>query len=82
VGPDGFSLKFMKIVLLHILSILTHLFNFSITTSKFPSVWKMVLILPLPKCGSPTGLSDFRPIIILPVLSNVFERLICVSYIP
>jgi hypothetical protein len=37
--------------------------------------------LPLPKCGSPTGFSDFRPISILPVLSKGLERLICDQFI-
>jgi hypothetical protein len=81
VGADGFSLKFLKIVLPHILSVITHLFNFSITTSTFPSAWKTALVLPLPKCGSPTGLSDFRPISILPVLFKGFERLICNQFV-
>jgi hypothetical protein len=66
-GADGFSLEFFKIFLPHILSVITHLFNFSITTSTFPSAWKTSLVLHLPKCGSPTGLSDFRLISILPV---------------
>jgi hypothetical protein len=39
------------------------------------------LVLPLPKCGSPTGLSDFRPISNLPVLSNGIERLICDQFV-
>jgi ABC-type cobalamin transport system permease subunit len=45
VRADGFSLKFIKIVLPHILSVLTHLFNFSIPTSTFPSAWKTALVL-------------------------------------
>jgi hypothetical protein len=71
----------LKIVVPHILSVITHLFNFSINTSTFPSAWKTALVLPLPKCGYPTGLSDFRPISILPVLSKGFERLICTQYV-
>jgi hypothetical protein len=39
------------------------------------------LVLPLPNCGSHTGLSDFRPISILPVLSQWFERLICDQFV-
>jgi hypothetical protein len=81
MGSDGFSLKFIKIVVPHILSDLTHLFNFSITTSTFASAWKTALVLPLSKCGSPTGLSDFRPISIFPVLSKGFERLICDQFV-
>jgi hypothetical protein len=45
VRADGFSLKFIRIVLPHILSVLIHLFNFSISTSTFPSAWKTALVL-------------------------------------
>jgi hypothetical protein len=34
-----------------------------------------------PNCGSPTGLSDFRPISILLVLSKGLERLICDQFV-
>jgi hypothetical protein len=44
MGTNGSLLNFIKIVLHEILSVFTHLFNF----------WKMTLVLPLPKCGSPT----------------------------
>jgi hypothetical protein len=81
VEANEFSLKFIKKVLSHILSVLTHLFNFSITTCTFPFAWKTALVLPLPKCGSPTGLSDFRPKSILSVLSKEFERLICDQFL-
>jgi hypothetical protein len=37
----------------------------------------LALVLPLPKCG----LSDFRPISILSVLSKGFERLICDQFV-
>jgi hypothetical protein len=35
VGADDFSIKFIRIGLLHILSVLTHLFNFVIISSSF-----------------------------------------------
>jgi hypothetical protein len=75
------SLKFLKIVLPHILSVNTHLFDFSINTSTFPSAWKTALVLFLLKCGYFTGLSDFRTIRILPVLFKGFERLICDQFV-
>jgi hypothetical protein len=34
------------------------------------------VVLPLPKISSPSVLSDFRPIIILPVISKVIERIL------
>jgi hypothetical protein len=56
------------------------MFNFSIITFTFPSALKTALFLPLSKCGSSTGFSDFRPICILPALSKGLERLICDQY--
>jgi hypothetical protein len=47
VGVDGFLLKFIKIFLPHILSVLTHFLNISIILC-----WTTALVLPLPKCGS------------------------------
>jgi hypothetical protein len=41
----------------------------------------MALVLPLPECGSPAGLSDFRPMSILPVFAKGFERLICDQFV-
>jgi hypothetical protein len=49
VGADGFSIKFIRIVLPHILSVLTHLFNFVLTYSSFSTVWKIAITLLLPK---------------------------------
>ena len=45
----------------------------------FPDCWKSSLIVPLPKCSSPSSLSDFRPISILSPLSKAFERLVKVQ---
>jgi hypothetical protein len=80
VGTDGFSIKFIRIVVPHILSVsvLTHLFNFVIAPSSFPTAWRTVIVLPLPKSKAPTGLADFRSISILPsVLSKGIERILC-----
>jgi hypothetical protein len=65
VGTDGFSIHFIRIVLLHILSVLTHLFNFVITSSSFPTAWMITIVFPLPKSPVLTGLADFC---LLPVL--------------
>jgi hypothetical protein len=54
---------FLYGLLLHILSVLTHLFNFVITSSSFPTAWKTAIVLYLHKSGAPTGLADFCPII-------------------
>jgi Reverse transcriptase (RNA-dependent DNA polymerase) len=76
IGADGFPLKFIKLILLELLPILTHVLSHAIMTSSFPSLWKTGLVIPIPKTGGPTQLSDFRPISILPVLSKVLEKLL------
>ncbi|CAH2096615.1 unnamed protein product [Euphydryas editha] len=67
----------MLIPLIDILCpIITFMFNFSISTSTFPSTWKDADIIPLPKKSNPTTISEYRPISILPFLSKALERLV------
>lgn len=74
IGPDGFSIKSYKIMLPHLLHVFTLLFNFSLSTSKFPESWKKSYVVPVPKKRDPTQYSDYRPISILPALSKALER--------
>jgi hypothetical protein len=66
IGPDGISLKFLKLLWPFIIDHVLHVFNHAITCSVFPTMWKSVMSYP----------SDFRPITIVSVLSMRFERLI------
>ena len=53
------------------------LFNFIPATSHFPTAWKIASEIPLHKSGSLHDVKNYRPISILPSLSNkVFEKLI------
>jgi hypothetical protein len=76
MGVDGLPVKFIKKNLPHLLPVLTHVLNFMIMTSSFPSLWKTGLVVPIAKTGGPAQLTDFRPISVLPVLSKVMERLL------
>jgi hypothetical protein len=42
----------------------------------FPSMWKMAIIRPVAKVGTPSGPSGFRPIRNVPVKSKAFERIL------
>jgi hypothetical protein len=53
-----------------------HVFNHVISHSVFPSMWKVAIIRPVAKVGTPSGPSDFRPISIISVLSKAFERIL------
>lgn len=74
VGLDNLSLKFIKILLPVFGNAFVHIINTAIMTSTFPEAWKRAKVIPIPKAGSsPSMLSNFRPISILPILSKVFE---------
>lgn len=70
VGVDGIDPRFLKILLPLLLPLITFVFNKILTSSQFPSNWKIAKIIPIPKKGS-----DYRPIAILPFLSKAFERI-------
>lgn len=76
VGPDGIPISFLKNLLPLISFHVLHIFNHAITSSAFPSLWKMAIVRPVAKIGSPKEVSDFRPISILCVFAKVFERLL------
>nr|CAH7737089.1 unnamed protein product [Callosobruchus chinensis] len=75
-GPDGLTLEMVKLCSPVIVPFLTHVYNESIRTSKFPSDWKRAFVLPLPKVSLPQNESELRPISLLCVLSKIFEKAI------
>jgi hypothetical protein len=48
-GLDGIPLVFIKLLLPLILPCLTELFNYILTFSTFPLVWKIAIVVPIPK---------------------------------
>jgi len=54
--------------------------NTCINKQYFPTEWKIARICPIPKNTSVASEKDLRPISILPVLSKVYERLICKQF--
>lgn len=73
VGPDGVSLRFLKMIYSAISQHLLHVVNVILTTSKFPDIWKTARVLPIPKVRNASSLSDFRPISVLSVCSKILE---------
>ena len=53
-----------------------YLFNTSIETSKFPDPWKIARVSPNFKDGCKTEKSNYRPILLLPVVSRLLEKLV------
>ena len=61
-SPDGFNIKHYKDSINILLGYITFIFNTSITTSKFPDIWKRVFIFALSKIPRPLSPSDTRPV--------------------
>jgi hypothetical protein len=76
VGEDGLPVKFLMLCLDSILPVLEHIFNFSLQSGTFPSIWKMANVKPIPKVASPLHCKDFRPVSILCVLAKAFEKIV------
>ena len=59
-GCDGISAKALKLAAPNISQSLTYLFNDSLRTSQFPSVWEIARVAPLFKAGSATDCDNYR----------------------
>lgn len=73
IGLDKIPLSFIKLILPVVLPTITHIYNFILTTSNFPTVWKSALVVPVHKKSKTFNPNDFRPICMLPALSKSFE---------
>ena len=77
LGPDGLSIIHLKHIGPLALAYLTSLFNLSFAFADIPAIWKMALVLPVPKPGKPPdACASYRPISLLCAASKILERLI------
>ncbi|KAL6418608.1 hypothetical protein ACFW04_011954 [Cataglyphis niger] len=77
VGEDSISLRLLKLTTHIIMSILEHLFNFSLMNGVYSVKWKSAFIYSNPKVRNPTLVQHYRPISILPTLSKTLEQIVC-----
>ena len=54
-----------------------HQFNEAICSSKFPATFKFANVTPVFKEGIRNLKDNYNPISILPIISKIFEKLIC-----
>ena len=73
-GLDSIGPRILKMSTDIIAPSLLFIVNKSITSGKFPSVWKEAKVKPLYKAGSKEDLNNYRPISILPTLSKLIEK--------
>ena len=76
IGLDFISARLLKYGARAICRPVTRLLNLSISTGKFPDIWKCSKVSALFKCGDRTNPTNYRPISILPTLSKIMEKVV------
>ena len=76
-GVDNLNAKYLKISASVIAPILTHIFNCSFNSNKFPKSFKLAKVIPIYKKGDKHDKNNYRPISILPIISLILERHVC-----
>ena len=72
-GPDNISAHMLKATAHSIVPSVTKLFNIYIRNGTLPSMWKCTNVVPIPKGKEVDQVSNYRPISLLSILSNVLE---------
>ncbi len=75
-GPDGVTGRVLKECADQLSAVFTKMFNLSLSTVTIPSCLKSATIIPLPKKTVISGLKDYRPVALTPVILKCFERLV------
>jgi hypothetical protein len=72
-GSDRLSPRMLGIFADYIAGPVCAIYNRSITTCVYPTIWKLADTCPVPKCSQPT-LDKLRPIANLPILGENFGK--------
>ena len=80
-GPDGLSAVILKECADILSNPLSIIFNKCLTTGIFPEKWKEANIIPVHKKGRRDLASNYRSISLLPLISKVFEKVVCDVFI-
>ena len=75
-GLKDMSTRFFKDVMLYIPHVFLHLYNIVRLSAVFPNCWKIATVIPLPKTNDPKKPSELRPILLLPIVGKILEKLI------
>ena len=75
-GLDRIPCKLLKLCSSIVGPSLAYIFKSCIDAEIFPNEWKIAKVTPLFKKGSKRELGNYRPISVLPLASNIFEKII------
>lgn len=75
-GPDGIPPGFIKECRKALLLPLFIIFNKSLRTGIYPSIWKNAFIVPIYKSGDANDCGNYRPISILNCFAKLFESVV------
>ena len=76
VGWDEVSPKVIKGVAKELSGSLSRLYNSCMREGHYPACFKVARVVPVFKAEDPTEFSNYRPVSVLPVLSQIFEKVI------
>ena len=76
MGWDGVSPKVIKAVAAELSGSLSRLFNCCMREGHYPACFKVAKVIPVFKSEDPTQFSNYRPVSVLPILSQVFEKVL------
>ena len=80
-GLDDIGPRILKISYDIISPSITFLINKSLSLCIFPNVWKTANIIPIHKTGPKEDVNNYRPIAILPTVSNIMEKWIHLKFV-
>ncbi len=70
-----FQQKYLRYLRIYIIApLLTAIFNLSLHTGKFVNDWKLARVQPIYKSEDRRKCENYRPISILPIVSEIFEK--------
>ena len=72
-GPDEIPNRILRDFAFELAGPICTIFNKSLSSGVFPSIWKAAYLSPVPRVNPPQSLDDFRPIALTSTLSKILE---------
>ena len=75
-GPDNVSAKVLKECAEELGFIYQHIFQRTTEEHTIPSIWKVSIIVPVPKKSNPSVLNDYKPVALTLIAMKCLEKLV------